>query len=63
MQNLKKRSFSVGVIPYNNISGNGYSDIKSIAKRIGINKIVAVNIEGKVFDLENPGDYGRAHQS
>jgi hypothetical protein len=62
LQNLKERSFSVGVIPYNNISGNGYSDIKSIAKRIGISKIVAVNIEGKVFDLENPGDYGRAHQ-
>ncbi len=62
MQNLKARSFSVGVIPYNNISGNGYSDIKSIAKKIGVKKIVAVNIEGKVFDLENPGDYGRAHQ-
>ena len=62
MQNLKSRSFSVGVIPFNNISGNGYSDIKAIAKKIGVEKIVAVNIEGKVFDLENPGDYGRAHQ-
>ena len=58
---LKKKSYSLGVIPFNNISGNGYSEIKAIAKRSGIQKLVAVNIEGKVFDLENPGDFGRAH--
>jgi len=61
MGKLKKKSFSLGVIPFNNISGNGYSEIKAIAKRSGIKKLVAVNIEGKVFDLENPGDFGRAH--
>ena len=58
---LKKKSFSLGVIPFNNISGNGYSEVKAIAKRSGIKKLVAVNVEGKVFDLENPGDFGRAH--
>ena len=47
--------------PFNNISGNGYSEVKAIAKRSGIKKLVAVNVEGKVFDLENPGDFGRAH--
>jgi hypothetical protein len=61
IQHLKKRSFSMGVIPFNNISGNGYAAVKSIAKKIGIRKLVAVNIEGKVFDLDNPGDHGRAH--
>lgn len=61
MQHLKKRSFSMGVIPYNNISGNGYAAVKSIARKIGIPKLVAVNIEGKVFDLDNPGDQGRSH--
>jgi len=61
MQSLQKRKFSMGVIPYNNISGNGYADVKAIANRIGIRKLVAVNIEGKVFDLDNPGDHGRAH--
>ncbi|GJL79274.1 MAG: hypothetical protein NPINA01_22630 [Nitrospinaceae bacterium] len=58
---LQKRAFAMGVIPYNNISGNGYADVKAIANRIGIKKLVAVNIEGKVFDLDNPGDHGRAH--
>jgi hypothetical protein len=58
---LRKKSYSLGVIPFNNISGNGYSEIKAIAKQSGIEKLVAVNIEGKVFDLENPGDFGRAH--
>jgi radical SAM superfamily enzyme YgiQ (UPF0313 family) len=61
MGELKKKSFSLGVIPFNNISGNGYSEVKAIAKRSGIKKLVAVNVEGKVFDLENPGDFGRAH--
>lgn len=61
MQSLQKRKFSMGVIPYNNISGNGYADVKAIANRIGIEKLVAVNIEGKVFDLDNPGDQGRSH--
>jgi radical SAM superfamily enzyme YgiQ (UPF0313 family) len=61
MGTLKKKSFSLGVIPFNNISGNGYSEVKAIAKRSGIKKLVAVNVEGKVFDLENPGDFGRAH--
>ncbi len=61
MNHLRKRSFSMGVIPYNNISGNGYADVKAIANRIGIKKLVAVNIEGKVFDLDNPGDHGRSH--
>jgi anaerobic magnesium-protoporphyrin IX monomethyl ester cyclase len=61
MQTLQKRRFSMGVIPYNNISGNGYADVKAIANRIGIRKLVAVNIEGKVFDLDNPGDHGRSH--
>ena len=36
-------------------------EVKAIAKRSGIKKLVAVNVEGKVFDLENPGDFGRAH--
>ena len=58
---LRKKSYSLGVIPFNNISGNGYSEIKAIAKQSGVEKLVAVNIEGKVFDLENPGDFGRAH--
>ena len=58
---LQKRAFAMGVIPYNNISGNGYADVKAIANRIGIKRLVAVNIEGKVFDLDNPGDHGRAH--
>ena len=40
----------MGVIPYHNMSGNGYADVKAIAKRIGIKKMVAVNIEGTVFD-------------
>ncbi len=61
MDELSKREFSLGVIPYNNFSGNGYADVKAIAKRIGIKKLVAVNIEGKVFDLDNPGDHGRSH--
>ncbi len=61
MKTLQKRKFSMGVIPYNNISGNGYADVKAIANRIGIEKLVAVNIEGKVFDLDNPGDHGRSH--
>jgi hypothetical protein len=61
MGQLKNKSFSLGVIPFNNISGNGYSEVKAIAKRSGIKKLVAVNVEGKVFDLENPGDFGRAH--
>lgn len=58
---LQKRTFAMGVIPYNNISGNGYANVKAIASRIGIKKLVAVNIEGKVFDLDNPGDHGRTH--
>ena len=58
---LRQKGYSLGVIPYNNMSGNGYSDVKAIAKRIGIKKLVAVNIEGKVFDLDNPGDQGRSH--
>jgi len=61
LENLRKRSFAMGVIPFNNISGNGYAEVKAIANRIGIKKLVAVNIEGKVFDLDNPGDHGRAH--
>ena len=51
----------ISKIPFNNISRNGYSEVKAIAKRSGIKKLVAVNVEGKVFDLENPGDFGRAH--
>ena len=58
---LRKKSYYLFVIPFNNISGNGYSEIKAIAKQSGIEKLVAVNVEGKVFDLENPGDFGRAH--
>ncbi len=61
LAHLQKRSFSIGIIPYNNISGNGYSEIKALARRIGIKKLLAVNIEGKVFDLDNPGDQGRTH--
>jgi len=61
LQDLSKRKYSLGVIPYHNMSGNGYADVKAIARRIGIEKMVAVNIEGKVFDLENPGDQGRSH--
>lgn len=61
LSQLSGRGFSLGVIPYNNISGNGYADVKAIAKRMGIKKLVAVNIEGKVFDLDNPGDQGRSH--
>lgn len=58
---LKKRAIALGVIPYNNISGNGYSEIKAIAHGLNVKKLVAVNIEGKIFDLDNPGDYGRSH--
>ena len=61
LKDLSNREYSLGVIPYHNISGNGYADVKAIAKRIGIKKMVAVNIEGTVFDLENPGDQGRSH--
>jgi hypothetical protein len=61
LKDLSNRKYSLGVIPYHNISGNGYADVKAIAKRIGIEKMVAVNIEGTVFDLENPGDQGRSH--
>ncbi|HIN88426.1 MAG TPA: radical SAM protein [Nitrospinaceae bacterium] len=61
LKDLSDRKYSLGVIPYHNMSGNGYADVKAIAKRIGIKKMVAVNIEGTVFDLENPGDQGRSH--
>ena len=61
LKGLSERKYSLGVIPYHNMSGNGYADVKAIAKRIGIKKMVAVNIEGTVFDLDNPGDQGRSH--
>ncbi len=61
LEKIRNRRFSLGVIPYNNISGNGYSEVKALAKAMDIDKLVAVNIEGKIFDLENPGDHGRAH--
>ena len=61
LEDLAKRAFPLGVIPYNNISGNGYSEIKALAQQMGIKKLVAVNIEGKIFDLDNPGDFGRSH--
>ncbi|PIR00784.1 MAG: radical SAM protein [Nitrospinae bacterium CG11_big_fil_rev_8_21_14_0_20_45_15] len=61
LESLQKRSYEIGVIPYNNISGNGYAEVKAIAKRLGIPKLLAVNVEGKVFDLDNPGDCGRSH--
>ncbi len=60
-EDLQRRGFDLGVIPYNNISGNGYSEIKAIGRRLGVKKLIAVNIEGKIFDLENPGDLGRSH--
>lgn len=61
IEKLTNRAYPLGVIPYNNISGNGYSEIKALAHRMGIKKLVAVNIEGKIFDLDNPGDHGRSH--
>jgi radical SAM superfamily enzyme YgiQ (UPF0313 family) len=63
LNSLNRRHYQLGVIPYNNISGNGYADVKAVAHKIGIKKLVAVNIEGKIFDLDNPGDFGRSHQS
>ncbi len=61
MDTLAKRTYPLGIIPYHNISGHGYSDVKALAHRMGIKKMVAVNIEGKIFDLDNPGDLGRSH--
>jgi radical SAM superfamily enzyme YgiQ (UPF0313 family) len=61
MKSLAGKGYPLGVIPYNNISGNGYAEVKAIAHMMGIKKLVAVNIEGKIFDLDNPGDFGRSH--
>ncbi|PIQ95899.1 MAG: radical SAM protein, partial [Nitrospinae bacterium CG11_big_fil_rev_8_21_14_0_20_56_8] len=47
LETLGRRTFALGVIPFNNISGNGYSEVKALARRMGIRKLVAVNVEGK----------------
>ena len=50
---LKKRKFALGVIPYNNMTGNGYGEVTEIARRMDIKKLVGINIQSKIFHLFN----------
>ena len=50
MGKLRKKPYSLGVIPFNKISGNGYLGMKAIAKQSGIQRLVTINIEGERFE-------------
>ncbi|MFQ5673504.1 MAG: radical SAM protein [Nitrospinales bacterium] len=50
---LRQRRFALGVIPYNNMTGNGYGEVTTLARQMGIGKLVGINIQSKIFELSN----------
>lgn len=50
---IKDRRFALGVIPFNNMTGNGYHEVRAIAREMNVQKVVGINIENRVFDLSN----------
>ncbi|MEC7641858.1 MAG: radical SAM protein [Nitrospinota bacterium] len=55
---LRNRRFALGVIPYNNMTGNGYKEVATLARKMDVQKLVGINIQSKVFELSN----GNGHQ-
>ncbi|MFQ5716196.1 MAG: radical SAM protein, partial [Nitrospinales bacterium] len=53
LDRLRSRRFPLGVIPFNNMTGNGYGEVRAIALNMNIPKLVGVNIQNKVFDLSD----------
>ena len=53
MNQLKDRRFDLGVIPYNNMTGNGYGEVRAIGLQMNLPKLIGVNMENKIFDLSN----------
>ena len=48
---LRLRRFDLGVVPFNNMTGNGYGKVRGIALGINLGKFVGINMENRVFDL------------
>jgi anaerobic magnesium-protoporphyrin IX monomethyl ester cyclase len=53
MNQMKDRRFDLGVIPYNNMTGNGYGEVRAIGLQMNLPKLIGVNMENKIFDLSN----------
>ncbi len=48
---LKLRRFDLGIVPFNNMTGNGYGKVRGIALGLNVQKVVGINMENRVFDL------------
>ncbi|MFQ5445047.1 MAG: radical SAM protein, partial [Nitrospinales bacterium] len=51
LEKISRHRFPLGVIPYNNMTGNGYSEVVDIAKKMNIQKLVGINIQSKLFHV------------
>ena len=48
---LKLRRFDLGIVPFNNMTGNGYGKVRGIALGLNMQKVVGINMENRAFDL------------
>ena len=53
INHIKNLHFDLGVIPYNNMTGNGYGEVRAIGLKMNLPKLIGVNMENKIFDLSN----------